>query len=98
MLNLTTKVWRFNGSKRYNKCPKSQSDKTKFVFKKINLNYTTVKPVNHDHPRDPKPVADVDRWSLFRGSIMLQKMKIGLQNGVRCRQVVVIRRCSLTQV
>jgi hypothetical protein len=27
----------------------------------------TVKPEYNDHPRDPKIVADVDRWSLFRG-------------------------------
>ncbi len=25
----------------------------------------TVKPVYNDHPRDPKIVAVVDRWSLF---------------------------------
>jgi hypothetical protein len=31
----------------------------------------TVKLVYNDHPRDPKLVAVVDRWSLFRGSFML---------------------------
>ena len=31
----------------------------------------TVKPVYNDHPRDPKVVTVVDRWSLFRGSFML---------------------------
>ena len=34
-------------------------------------NKTTVKPVYNDHPRNPKFVAVVDRWSLFRGSSML---------------------------
>ncbi len=58
----------------------------------------TVKPVYNDHPRDPKFVAVVDRWSLFRGRFMLWSLKLGLQNGGRCRQVVAIRRWSLTQV
>ncbi len=31
----------------------------------------TVKLVYNDHPRDPKFVAVVDRWSLFRGSVTL---------------------------
>ena len=31
----------------------------------------TVKPVYNDHPWDPKIVAVVDRWSLFRGSFVL---------------------------
>ena len=31
----------------------------------------TVEPVNNDHPRDPKKVAVVDRWSFFRDSFML---------------------------
>jgi hypothetical protein len=57
----------------------------------------TVIPVYNDHPRDPKFVAVVDRWLLFRGSFMLYKMKTGPQNGGRYRQVVVIRRWSLTQ-
>ncbi len=29
-------------------------------------NVTTVKPVHKDHPRDPKIVAAVDRWSMFK--------------------------------
>jgi hypothetical protein len=46
----------------------------------ININKTsskkgfyiaTVKLVYNDHPRDPKLVAAVDRWLLFRGSFML---------------------------
>jgi hypothetical protein len=58
----------------------------------------TVKPVYNDHPRDPKFVVVVDRWSLFRGRFMLWSLKLGIQNGGRCRQVVAIQRWSLTQV
>jgi hypothetical protein len=32
----------------------------------------TVQPMYNDHPRDPKYVAVVDRWSLFRGIFMLK--------------------------
>ena len=32
--------------------------------------YLTVKPAYNDHSWDPKFVAVVDRWSLFRGSLM----------------------------
>jgi hypothetical protein len=35
------------------------------------LNIITVKLVYNDHPWDPKFVAVVDRWSLFRGSFTL---------------------------
>ena len=49
----------------------------------------------NDHPWDPKIVAAVDRWSLFRGLI---KFNLGLQNGGRYRQEVVIRRWLLAQV
>ncbi len=41
------------------------------------------------HPRDPKFVAVVDRWSLFRGRFMLQRPDLGLHNGGQCIQVVV---------
>ncbi len=58
----------------------------------------TVKLVYNDHPRDPELVAVVVRWPLFRGNFMLQYLKMGLQNGGRYRQVVVIRRWSLAQV
>jgi len=58
----------------------------------------TVKLVYNDHPWDPKFVVIVDRWSLFRGKFMLWNLKMGLQNGGRCWQVVVIRRWSLAQV
>ena len=58
----------------------------------------TVKHVYNDHPWDPKFVAVVDRWSLFRGTFMLQKFKMGPQNGGRYRQVVAIRRWSLALV
>jgi len=58
----------------------------------------TVKLVYNDHPWDPKFVAVVDWWSLFRGSFMLWKLKLRSQNCGRCRQAVVIWRWSLTQV
>ncbi len=49
-----------------------------FMSKKININ--TVKPVYNDHPRDPKIVAVVDRWSLFRGHLCQKKIEFGPQN------------------
>ncbi len=33
----------------------------------------TVKPVYNDHPRDPKIVAVVDRWSLFGGHLCYKR-------------------------
>ena len=44
----------------------------------VSLN--TVKPVYIDHPGDPKIVAVVGRGSLFIGSFMLKKLKMGHQN------------------
>ncbi len=35
------------------------------------IQLTTVKLVCNDHPRDPKFVAVVDKWSLFRGTSLL---------------------------
>ena len=58
----------------------------------------TVIPGYNVHPRDPKIVAVVDRWSLFRGRFMLLKLKMGPQNSGCCRQVAAIRRWSLAQV
>jgi len=49
----------------------------------------TVKPVYNDHPRDPKIVAVVDRWSLFRGHLCSKSLKWDL------KIVVVIDRWSL---
>jgi hypothetical protein len=49
----------------------------------------TVKPEYNNHPRDPKFVAVLDRWSLFRGNFMFQKIENGTPNGGRYRQVVV---------
>jgi hypothetical protein len=57
-----------------------------------------VKPVYNDHFQDPKFVAVVDRWSLIRGSSLSRKLKLGLQKGGRCRQVVAIRSWSLAQI
>ncbi len=39
-------------------------------FEKANLLHT-VKPEYNDHPRNPKIVTVVDRWSLFRGSFVI---------------------------
>jgi len=47
------------------------------MSKKININ--TVKPVYNDHPRDPKIVAVVDRWSLFRGHLCQKKLNLDLK-------------------
>ncbi len=58
----------------------------------------TVKLVYNDHPLDPKFAAVVDKWSLFRDISTLWVVKLGLQNSVRCRQLVAIRRWSLAQV
>jgi len=52
-------------------------------------NSYTVKPVYNDHPQDPKCVAVADRWSLFRGSFMSQKLTL------RPKKVVVVDKWSL---
>jgi hypothetical protein len=39
------------------------------VLREIFVIIGTVKPVYNDHPRDPKIVAVVDRWSLFGGHL-----------------------------
>jgi hypothetical protein len=36
---------------------------------------STVKPVSNDHPWDPKIVAVVDRWLLFRGHLCDKSLK-----------------------
>ena len=59
-------------------------------MKLIFLYIYTVKPVYNEHPREPKFVAVFDWWLLFRGSFVLLKVKMGPQNGGRCRQVFVI--------
>ncbi len=46
---------------------------------------STVKFVYNDQPRNPKFVAIVDRWSLYKSSIMLLRLELGLQNDGRCR-------------
>jgi len=50
----------------------------------LTQDYSTVKPVYNDHPWDPKFVAIVDSWALFRGSFMLQILILGPQNSSRC--------------
>ena len=43
---------------------------------------SAAKPVYNDHPPDPKFLAGVDRWSLFRGNLVLQKLYvIKIENG-----------------
>jgi hypothetical protein len=54
----------------------------------------TVKRVYNDQPWDPKRVAAVARWSLFRGYLCYKSSK-GPHNGGRYRQVIVIRMSSL---
>jgi hypothetical protein len=49
-------------------------------------NETRVKPVYDDHPGDPKIVAFVDRWSLFRGCLCNKCSNLDL------KMVVVIDR------
>jgi len=56
----------------------------------------TDKPVYNDHPRDPKIVAIVDRWSILRGRFMLCTLKYEPKNSGRCWKA--IRRWSLAQV
>ena len=50
---------------------------------------STVKPVYNDNPQNPKFVAVVERWSLFRGSFMLYEVKMAP------KMVVVVGRWSL---
>ena len=69
-----------------------------YITKILKRTRCTVKLVHSNHPRDPKLVTVVDKWSLFRGSFMLQKEKMGPKKGGRCWQVVVIRRWLLAQV
>ncbi len=52
----------------------------------------TFKPVYNDHPWDPKIVAVVDKWSLFRGHSCNKAPNWDL------KMVVAIRRRSLAQV
>ncbi len=47
---------------------------------------------------DPKIVADIDIWLLFRGHLCKKKFQNGPQNGGRYKQVVAIWRWSLAQV
>ncbi len=39
----------------------------------------TVKPVYNDHPWDPKIVAGVDKWFLFRGSVFYKNFNWAFQ-------------------
>ncbi len=61
-----------------------------FLKQKTVSYYTpnSVKPLNNDHPRDPKIVAVVDGWSLFRGQIFLRNPN-GTKKGGHYRKVFV---------
>ncbi len=65
---------------------KSQIGKLSCLTKKI----YTVKPEYNDHPWEPKIVAVVYRWSLFRGSYNCGKRDVKI--------TVVMERRSLAQV
>jgi hypothetical protein len=65
---------------------------------KLILFGNTIKPEYNDHPRDPKIVVFVDRWSLFRGSIVLLMWKTGRQDSGRCKQVVVSSVLTVYQI
>jgi hypothetical protein len=49
----------------------------------------TVKPLYNDHPRDPKIVAVVDRWSLFGGHLFYKRSNWDLKT------VAVVDRWSI---
>ena len=54
--------------------------------------FRIVKPVYNDHPWDPKVVAVVDRWLLFRGHLSDKKLKRDPT------MMVFVGKWSLTQV
>ena len=84
-----------NKTKKTNK-KKENSPKNSFIFKKINPQIKTVKPVYNNQPWDSKKLAIVKKWPLFKGCPS-KFWQAGDQAG-RCRQVVVVQRQSLTQV
>ncbi len=45
------------------------------IQKHFSKNVIIVKPVYNDHPRDPKIVAVVGSWSLFRGNLCNKSSK-----------------------
>jgi hypothetical protein len=46
-------------------------------YRKVLTNLSTVKPVYNGHPWDPKKVAVVKRWPLFKGSSYKTSMDLG---------------------
>ena len=42
------------------------------MYFSLNKTRNTVKPVYNDYLRDPKMVVDVDRWSLFKGHLLIK--------------------------
>ncbi len=76
----------------YTHCAFGNLDKTTNQWSKIVFVLylsDTVKPVYKDHPWDPKIVAVVDRWSLFRGNLCNESPNWDL------KIVVVIDRWSI---
>ncbi len=57
-------------AKEHNQNIKVEKNKATWkLYFEEDLKRDTVKPVYNDHPRDPKIVAAVDRWSLFGGHL-----------------------------
>jgi len=63
-------------------------------FSKVIL--STVKPVYNDHPWDPKIVAVVDRWSLFRGHLCYKKTNWDLKIAAVIDRWSLFGGCRLT--
>jgi len=64
-----------------------------FIIKRPTSFFYRVKPEHKDQPWDPEFVGIVDRWSLFRGSVILSNLECGCY-----RQMVAFLRGSLAQV
>ncbi len=67
------------------RCFCSNNNQSKNTLKKL----YTVKPVYNDHPWDPKILAVVDRWSLFRGHLCYKRSNMDLKT------VAVVDRWSI---
>jgi hypothetical protein len=60
-----------------------------YLYHNASEHSQTCKLKYNDHPRDPKFVPVVDKWSLFRGSAVLKRLKWDF------RMVVVVSKWSL---
>jgi hypothetical protein len=79
-----------NKTKKTNK-KKENSPKNSFIFKKINPQIKTVKPVYNNQPWDSKKLAIVKKWPLFKGCPSKFTLSFG-KLGIR---PVVVDRWSL---